>query len=93
MKEETEPTLKSSANQFVEFLDSTVWADIKSELNIWLEGVRDGLENPESDEKDLYRNQGRAEAIRYVLSLPETIKEQLIEEQTKEEEPKDGRES
>ena len=81
MKEELEESLKSSVGQFDEFLEGTVWADMKRELHIWLEGVRDGLEDKESDEKDLFRNQGRAEAIRYVMSLPETIKDQLIEEQ------------
>jgi len=82
-----EVELKSSAAAFEEFLKSTIWADIRAELDIWLEGVRDGLEDTESDEKDLFRNQGRAEAIRYVMSLPETIKDTIIDlEQQKREE-------
>ena len=69
---------------FAEFLETTIWADIQSELNIWLEGVRDGLEDPQASERDLFRNQGRAEAIRYVLALPQVIREtiKIAEEMT-----------
>jgi len=81
--EEYEVIMQSSASQFNEFLEGSVWTDIKSELNVWLEGVRNGLENPETDEKELYRNQGRAEAVRYVLSLPETIRDAIAEVQQK----------
>lgn len=80
MYESDEVIIRSSLGQFREFLESTVWTDIQRELSIWLEGVRDGLENIETDEKDLYRNQGRAEAVRYVLTLPETIKDSLEEQ-------------
>jgi len=90
MKEEYEEDFSSTAGQFEEFLNSTVWIDIKSELSVWLEGVRDGLESTDSDEKELYRNQGRAQGIRYLLSLPETIRDQLValqeQAQNKEEE-------
>ena len=71
--------LRSTAGQFNEFLESTIWADIENELNVWLEGVRDGLEDTSMGVEDLYRNQGRAEAVRYVLSLPETIRDTLAE--------------
>ena len=96
MRTDPDAVLKSSVGQFYEFLEGTVWADIKAELGVWLEGVRDGLEDTESNEKDLFRNQGRAEAIRYVMSLPETIRDQLIDEQQmkdqqiKEEEPNEA---
>lgn len=80
MREE-EQKIRSTAGQFTEFLESTIWADVKGELDIWLEGVRDGLEDTNLGVEDLYRNQGRAEAVRYVLSLPETIRDMLVEEQ------------
>ena len=87
-----EPRLRSTAAQFSEFLESTIWADLRDELEVWLEGVRDGLEDTGMPVEDLYRNQGRAEAVRYVLSLPETIRDTLVEmqrraaEESKEEE-------
>ena len=83
-EEKEEVVLKSSSALFEEFLQSTIWADINSELNVWLEGVRDGLEDPQASERDLFRNQGRAEAIRYVLSLPQVIREtiKIAEEMT-----------
>jgi hypothetical protein len=82
--------LRSFSGQFSEFLESTIWADMRAELGIWLEGVRDGLEDPEATERDLFRNQGRAEAIRYVLSLPETIRDTLVDiEQQKRKEQED----
>jgi hypothetical protein len=76
---EEDEKLRSSAQQFVEFLDSTVWQDIEMELNKWLEGIRDKMEIESGDE--LLRNQGRANAMRYMIGLPQVMKEQLIEEQ------------
>uniref|UniRef100_A0A6H1ZGX1 Uncharacterized protein n=1 Tax=viral metagenome TaxID=1070528 RepID=A0A6H1ZGX1_9ZZZZ len=92
MKEDYEENFVSSSNQFEEFLSSTVWTDIKGELNIWLEGVRDGLEDTDSDEKDLFRNQGRAEAVRYLLSLPETIRDTILEDQHRESQKEQNKE-
>ena len=92
VKEEKDAELQSSAGQFEDFLKSTIWADIQAELGIWLEGVRDGLEDTDSDEKDLFRNQGRAEAIRYVLSLPETIRDTLVDLQAMKESQKEEEE-
>ena len=82
MKQE-EPRLRSTANQFSEFLESTIWADLKDELEVWREGVRDGLEDTSLPIEEVYRNQGRAEAVRYALSLPETIRDTLLEIQRK----------
>lgn len=76
---------RSSAGQFEGFLDSTVWADMLYELHIWLDAARDGLESVETDEKELWRNQGRAEACRYFMSLPEVMRDALVEGQEKEE--------
>jgi hypothetical protein len=78
-----EPGLRSTAGQFAEFMESTIWADVRAELEVWLEGVRDGLEDTSLSIENLYRNQGRAEAVRYMLSLPETIRDTLVEIQRK----------
>jgi len=93
MKEDYDVDFSSTAGQFEEFLNSTIWTDMKSELHVWLEGVRDGLEDTESDEKDLYRNQGRADAVRYLLSLPETIRDHLVDEQKQREQNKEEEET
>ena len=75
---------RSSAGQFEEFLESTVWADMLYELHVWLDSVRDGLESVDTDEKELWRNQGRAEACRYFMSLPEVMRDSIIEDQEEE---------
>lgn len=76
---------RSSAGQFEKFLESTIWADIVYELHVWLDSVRDGLESVDTDEKELWRNQGRAEACRYFMSLPEVMRDSIIDDQEKEE--------
>jgi hypothetical protein len=86
MKEEYEVKVVSSAGQFTDFLESTVWADMKRELHVWLEGVRDGLEDPEADEKGRLINVGRADALKYFMSMPETIRDTLLEEHSAPEE-------
>jgi hypothetical protein len=73
--------IRSTAAQFNDFIDGFIWQDMKDELDIWLNGVRDGLEDTEADEKDLYRNQGRADAIRYFKSLPLVMRDGLLEDQ------------
>ena len=78
---EEEIVVRSSAGQFQEFLESTVWGDLENELTEWLDGARDGLEDADAGEKDLYRNQGRAEAIRRMMTLPEVMRDSLIEAQ------------
>lgn len=64
--------LNASLAQYNEFLHSFVWLDIASEVNIWLEDVRNQLENV-ADVEELRRYQGIAEACRYFLALPEEI--------------------
>jgi len=78
---DVEYKLRSSAGMFEEFIESIIWEDLKNELECWLEGARSGLEDIDASEKELYRNQGRAEAVRRMLMLPEVIKDSLLEEQ------------
>lgn len=72
---------RSSAGDVQEFIEGPVWADLKNDYECWLDAARNGLEDIESSEKELYRNQGRAEAIRRVLLHPEIMKDTLLEEQ------------
>ena len=73
--------MRCSAKQFDEFLESHIWLDMQEELEAWLEGVRDGLEDPGLGNDEMLRNQGRANAIRYALSLPGVLRDSLIDEQ------------
>jgi hypothetical protein len=73
--------IRSTVAQLNDFIEGFIWQDMMDELEIWLNGVRDGLEDVEADEKDLFRNQGRADAIRYVLSLPLVMRDGLLEDQ------------
>jgi len=78
-----------SAALWREFRNSSVWYELKKELNVWLENVRDHLESSATDENELYRNQGRADAVRYLLGLPRVMQEvfeEAIEEATEKEE-------
>ena len=62
--------VKSSERELEEFLNSNIWTDMKEEISAWREGLRDLLENGETDEG---RHVGRADACKYFLSLPEVI--------------------
>ena len=73
--------MRSSARQFSDFIEGFIWQDMLEELGKWREQARDGLEDMESDEKELYRNQGRADAVRYFMSLPEVLRDSLLEDQ------------
>lgn len=88
-KEEYEVVIHSSAMEFKDFLEGTIWADMKRELGIWLEGVRAGLENPETSDRDRLIDVGRADALRYFQALPETIRDRLVEKQTSHREESD----
>jgi len=76
-----ERTPKASANEMNEFMDSFVWEDMQYEINLWLGGARDGLEDPDADEKEIYRNQGRADACRRFLAVPEVLRDSLLVDQ------------
>ena len=71
----------SSAAAFQDFIESYIWKDMLEELGKWREQARDGLEDMDSDEKEIYRNQGRADAVRYFMSLPEVLRDSLLEDQ------------
>jgi len=66
----------SSIGQLIDFKEnSIVWKDIKNELHVWLEDIRDLLENPDGDMsvRVLDRLGGNAETLRNILALPEVL--------------------
>lgn len=72
--------MKSTALAFKDFLESRVWSDIKEELEVWLNDIRDSLEDPDRDINIKQMNvlQGNAQAVRRILDLPRVMYEELI---------------
>jgi hypothetical protein len=70
---------KSSVHEMNFFLGGHVWDDMQNDFEQWLEGVRDQMEQSDS-ERDLWRCQGRAEAMRFVLQWADNILDILKEE-------------
>jgi hypothetical protein len=63
---------------FEEFFIHPVWLWLKSELEVIRKNVRDRMEE-EKKPNELFRCQGRAQAIRDILLMPENAKK-VIEE-------------
>jgi hypothetical protein len=78
---------RSSIKNIEEFITGSIWHDFKIELNIWLENVRDCLEDGDNilSIESVKKLQGNAEAIRNCLNLPETVIESIMIENEKKE--------
>jgi len=75
--------LISTKGQMKDFIDySPVWKDISSELNVWLEEIRNQLENNDGNmsSRILDRLGGNAESVRNLLNLPLVLLETLENE-------------
>jgi hypothetical protein len=72
MEKQHSENIQSSIAKFEEFVESQIWKDLKSELIVWKEDIQ-SIQDNVSDEKELFRCQGRKEAINNFLVLPETI--------------------
>ena len=70
-------TNRADLREFIH--NSIIWADIKSELEIWLTDIRDQLENSNGSlsVRILDRLGGNAESVRNLLALPEVMLETL----------------
>ena len=78
---------KSSSAVFEEFLESSIWEDMRHELDLWLEDIRQSLEDA-GDHAILLRLQGNAEFVRKAKNLPANILDNIkedIERESKEE--------
>ena len=97
--------IQAAEVHIVDFIESVLWQDMQNELNIWLEHIRDSLEDVNYFEQpDKYkpinvemrtRLQGAAATIRRVLKLPyvllENKRDDLMHAQReREEEQEDG---
>lgn len=68
--------LNSSVHELKEFIGSTIWLDFNSEINIWISELNSMWRN-ESDPIELYRIQGRIQALEHVLAFPTNALEAL----------------
>jgi len=67
---------ESSHRDFKNFITSSLWRDMKKELGVWLEMARDECEEKETL-KDVFKAQGKADAVRHLQEMPENIMESL----------------
>jgi hypothetical protein len=67
--------VKSTPDQLSDFKHSVFWQDICEELDIWLNEIRDQLENPDLDfsHRTLDQLGGSAKALRNVKNLPDVL--------------------
>jgi hypothetical protein len=67
-----EVELHSTRKQAEDFQNGSIWRDIKAILEDWVQGIKNDM-LAEDDMKEVYRFQGRAEALGHFLELPETL--------------------
>ena len=68
--------LKSSLKNFEDFKESIMWSDLHKILTDRLKVVRDALEQEENMDQ-IRMLQGASDQLRYMLSLPDQIIEEL----------------
>lgn len=74
MERSLDSNLISSSRELRDFILSSVWRDIRSELLLWLDDIRSQLEV--ANEVEVLRKlQGNAEAVNRMLRLPEILAE------------------
>jgi len=77
-----EQQVLSTGESLKAFIESSLWQDLKREIEVWLCELRDNLEDPSCELSPgmLSRLQGSAMALRNVLQLPENMLDSKIEE-------------
>lgn len=81
--------ITSNVTNFEDFLESSIWKDLRNEFESMLDNVRDNLEI-EKDSEEIRRFQGRAQALRYAIALPKIVLEELKDEVKENKEVEDG---
>ena len=82
----------SSAGELTEFIEGFIWADMKRELDVWLEGVRSINEDPNTPDRERLIALGRIDALKHFLLLPEVVRDSLIADQTSQQDDKEAEE-
>lgn len=62
----------ASYQQYRDFVSSTLWYDLQSEIKSWIDDLHACLED-EDDNTEFHRFQGRIQACRELLNLPDRI--------------------
>ncbi len=62
----------ASYQQYKDFIASVLWTDMQVEIRAWIDDIHGYLEN-ETDIQEIYRFQGRLQACKQLLTLPERI--------------------
>jgi len=67
--------MRSTLGQLKDFKESVFWQDISEELDVWLEEIRNQLENGDLNfsHRTLDQLGGSAKAIRNIKNLPEVL--------------------
>ena len=67
--------MKSTIGQLRDFKESFIWQDMCEELDVWLEQVREQLEDPDSvfDDRQIHKLQGNAETIRNTKNIVDIL--------------------
>ena len=68
--------MRSNARMMKEFREMPQWLDVMDELTEW-EGDVNEIQNTSDDEKELFRCQGRKEAINHLKNIPEVLQDTL----------------
>jgi hypothetical protein len=67
-----EQNFHATLSEFHALIESVAWRDMRSEVDTWLQEIRNKLE-VEDDIGEIKRFQGIAEACRHFINLPQSI--------------------
>ena len=67
-----EVEITTTHEQWRDFLASTIWHDMKTEISQWVEVIRGSL-GSKDEPRELFRMQGRLDACENVLELPNNM--------------------
>ena len=72
----------SSAKEVGDFIDSSIWRDMSSELNVWIKSLHEHLEDVEGvyGIEGIKKLQGNIEALRNVKDMPQNILDNILDD-------------
>ena len=80
---------RSSAQGFDDFIEGNIWKDIANDLEEWLNDIHDAMEDPNEalTDRQQAKLRGNAEAVRKFLLIPVVLRDNVLDDQKREEEP------
>jgi len=85
-----EPVVLSTESQLRTFKESSIWEDMQKELHLWMLMLQTSYDNCDSL-SEVKLIQGRREAVRHLLALPDNLLEGAKAQREKEKEERDGK--